>query len=177
MTMPATTSHHATAGTESHTDQHDIETHMAHRKEQVQATLLRTIGRILAEGLADPRIAPLTSVTRVQISDDLRAATVFVSVMPADAERKTIAGLGHSAGHIQGKLRQYIDLRRLPKLTFKLDESLKKQAEIFDAINQGMAREQQRPTSEQQGGDPPHTQQMHPPPTQPAASPQQAEET
>ena len=73
----------------------------------------------------------LTTITGVEITRDLRHATVFVSVMGDEAERKlTLEGLT-SAGHMmRGEVTRALRLRVAPELVFKYDDSLQRGARI-----------------------------------------------
>lgn len=116
---------------------------MSHRVEQVAATLQREIGRILAEGLADPRVKGMISVTGVEVSHDRRQAVVSVSIMPEKHEKSTMQGLRHAQRHIQKELAERVRVRQMPRLEFKLDPTLKKQARAIEAINAATAEERQ----------------------------------
>ena len=105
-----------------------------HRKEQIESTLQRTIGRMLTRGLADPRVRGLISITRVTISPDLREAFVYVSVLPDETSKRVLAGLQHAAGHIQGVLFRELSMKAVPRLDFRIDETLKKQADVLQDI-------------------------------------------
>jgi ribosome-binding factor A len=111
---------------------------MSHRREQLESSLMRTIGMLLAGGLNDPRISGLVSVTGVTVSADGRTAAVKVSVLPEDRQRTTLHGLRHAAGHIQKLVLQQLRIRFVPHLDFQLDESLKKQAKVISAINEAV---------------------------------------
>jgi len=115
---------------------------MTIRQNQVAEQLKRTVSEVLQRKVSDPRIRGLVSVTRVEVSPDLRQASIYVSVVPAAYERRTIAGLEHARGHIHKLVRQSIVIKTVPNLAFKLDDSLKKQAAVFAAINQGLEREE-----------------------------------
>lgn len=117
---------------------------MSHRREQIERELQRIIGKMLTEGLADPRISGIISVTGVSVSPDLRNATVNVSVLPETRQRATIQGLRHAAGHIQGLVGKEMRSRSIPHLSFKLDESLKKQASVLTAIREAVEEDQRR---------------------------------
>lgn len=108
------------------------------RLRQVESVLRRTISEVLQRRISDPRIMGMVSITRVEVADDLRDATVYVSVLPQEHESKTIHGLRHAAGHIQRLVRKAVTLRSVPHLHFRLDASLKKQAQIHEAIRQGL---------------------------------------
>jgi ribosome-binding factor A len=111
---------------------------MSKRTEQIESVLLRSISKVLARQISDPRIEGMISVTKVDVSPDLHDAYVYVSIMPDRFERRTIYGLKHAAGYIQSLVRKDVAMRAVPHLDFRLDSSLKKSAEIFDAIRRGL---------------------------------------
>lgn len=110
---------------------------MSHRVAQIESTLMKAIAQVLQRDLADPRVDAFVSITRVKVSPDLADATVFVSVMPAEKQSKNIHGLRSATRHIRSLVIKKMAMRTVPRLRFELDESLKKQAEIYDAIRRG----------------------------------------
>jgi ribosome-binding factor A len=115
---------------------------MSHRQEQIESTLKRKIAAVIERGIGDPRIRGLISVTDVDISPDRKQATVSVSVLPEAYGKLTVTGLQEAARHIRSQVARSIAMRVMPVLTFRLDKTLKKQAEVFDAIREAMEREQ-----------------------------------
>lgn len=114
---------------------------MSHRVEQVASTLRRTLAEVLQRDIDDPRLeGAMVSVTEVNVSADLRNATVKVSVLPANAESRAIHALQHASRHIHALVTKKMTLRVVPHLEFRLDETLKKQAEIFKAIHEAIDR-------------------------------------
>jgi ribosome-binding factor A len=113
---------------------------MTRRTERVATLLRNTIGKIIHQQLADPRIDPVaTSVTRVEVPSDLLTAKVFVTVMGNEADqRKTLKALNHSAGRVQELMMREISLRHTPRLTFILDTKFKKTIETLAIIQQAM---------------------------------------
>ncbi len=109
---------------------------MSRRIQQLESSLQRAIGRVLAEDLSDPRLQGLISVTAVQVSPDRADAVVKVSVLPAEHEEAAMAGLDSAAARIQSLLTGRLRARRMPRLHFRIDRSLKKQAEVFSAIRE-----------------------------------------
>lgn len=80
--------------------------------------------------LKDPRVRDVT-VTYVEVSDDLRFAKVHVSVMGDEKrQRLTLRGLESAAGFLQAKCAEKIETRWTPKLTFVLDQGVKRSIEI-----------------------------------------------
>ncbi len=88
------------------------------------------VGMTILSDLRDPRIENVT-VTRVEVSPDMRNAKVHVSVMGSEAKQNlAIKGLESSAGYLQSKINDRIDTRYTPKLVFKLDDGVKKSIAI-----------------------------------------------
>ncbi len=82
------------------------------------------ISKLLMKGLKDPRIGFVT-ISRVEISNDLSFAKVFVSVLGSDREKAaSLIGLRNSAGFIRTYLGKALKIRKIPQLNFLLDESL-----------------------------------------------------
>ena len=59
------------------------------RPDRVAEAIREEIATFLAEGVKDPRVSPLVTVTGVDVTRDLRHAKVFVSVLASDDERTT----------------------------------------------------------------------------------------
>jgi ribosome-binding factor A len=90
---------------------------------------------ILAE-LKDPRVRDVT-VTYVEVSADLRYAKIHVSVMGDETHQKlTLRGLQSAAGFLQAKIAERIDIRYTPKLTFMLDQGVKRSIEVAKILRE-----------------------------------------
>jgi ribosome-binding factor A len=88
---------------------------------------------ILAE-LRDPRVRNVT-VTYVEVSDDLRNAKVHVSVMGDETQQNlTLHGLQNAAGFLQAKVAKGVEMRYTPRLTFFLDQGVKKSIEVAEIL-------------------------------------------
>lgn len=93
---------------------------------------------ILTE-IRDPRVANVT-VTRVEISPDLRNAKVHVSIMGDERQQKLcLHGLENSAGFLQAKINKRVDTRYTPRLKFVLDQGVKKSIEVSRILNEVLA--------------------------------------
>lgn len=110
---------------------------MTHRIEQAESTLRKALAQVLQRKISDPRIRGLVSITVLKISQDLKTAKVYVSVLPAEYEKRTLAGLRAADRHIQNEVKKLVALRIVPHLHFALDSSLKKADEVFDALASG----------------------------------------
>ena len=114
---------------------------MSRQQEQVEVVVRKAVQAIIARGLADPRITGMITVTHVQVSPDRRAARVYCSVLPADRSSSVIHGLKAASRWIGRQLGDQVSMRRVPKLEFVLDESLKKQAHVLGAIQEAARRD------------------------------------
>ena len=113
---------------------------MSRRTERVGNLLRELIAEAVMRRIADPRVDPgKTSITRVEVAEDLLTAKVYVSVMgePAD-QRRCVEALSHAAGHIQELISPGITLRNMPILSFHMDEQFKKTMETLSLIQQAM---------------------------------------
>ena len=112
---------------------------MSRRLEKLSSQIRRLIADALARRISDPRIEPLTSITRVAVSPDLALARIYVCVFaPPGRQRACLAALQHAAGHLRTLLAQELSVRQTPELRFFLDDSLKKAAETVQIIEQSV---------------------------------------
>jgi len=115
------------------------------RSEQVASVLHRAVQGVLSEGLSDPRLSALITVTSIKVSPDLSEAVVNVSVVPEEREALALHGLRDASGHIRRRASEMVRMRRLPRLLFKADKSLKREARVLTTL---------RELSESQAGAP-----------------------
>ncbi|NIQ00518.1 MAG: 30S ribosome-binding factor RbfA [Nitrospinaceae bacterium] len=93
------------------------------RSQRVQELLLEEISQLIQHGLKDPRIGFVT-VTGIDLSDNLKNAKVFVSVMGSEQEKEdTLEGLNSAKGYIRSVLGKNLSLKFIPELIFKLDDT------------------------------------------------------
>jgi ribosome-binding factor A len=113
---------------------------MSRRTQRIANLVRNSLGALLLSKLSDPRVDPArTSITRVEVPEDLLTAKVFVSVMGTPAEqRKTVTALKHAAGRLQDLLARDVQLRHTPVLRFELDTQFKKTLQTLEIINQAM---------------------------------------
>lgn len=114
---------------------------MAHRLEKVAHIVRDVVSDAINNRVSDPRIAPFTSITRVEMSGDLKIANVFISVMGDEIKgQTTMKGLESARGMIQGRVARQLDMRTCPSLRFHLDRGIKTAIETIKAIDEALAR-------------------------------------
>lgn len=94
------------------------------RADRVGDQIRAELADIILRKIKDPRVGFMT-VTRVELSDDLKHAKVFFSILGDEAKRKeTLKGLKSAAHFIRGELGRRLKLRYTPEVAFLFDESI-----------------------------------------------------
>ena len=108
---------------------------MSSRRAQKTAEAVReVVGMAILADLQDPRIRGVT-VTFVEVSDDLRHAKVHVSVMGNQTQQNLcLHGLQSAAGYLQAKIASRVEMRYTPRLTFVLDQGVKRSIEVAEIL-------------------------------------------
>lgn len=107
------------------------------RQLKLASQIKRLVSDIVARGINDPRISGLISVTKVMVTPDLREARVFISLLGHKGpDTLVLAGIESAARHIQHEVASNLTMRSAPRLSYHLDDSLKREAEILKLVNQ-----------------------------------------
>lgn len=102
------------------------------------------IKKILSENLysvRDPRISAMSSVTRVDLTRDIKYAKVYVSVYEEtdEKQKETILALNHAKGFLKHFLAQEMNIRTVPELTFILDDSAQYSQKINKILSETLS--------------------------------------
>jgi ribosome-binding factor A len=109
------------------------------------STIQRELAQMILRDLQDPRITGLPSITRVRVSPDLSIADVYVTIMGTEGHQQAaLNALKHSAGLMRTKLTKILSIRVAPFLKFHIDEGLKKELALLDAIRKANEEDRQR---------------------------------
>lgn len=114
---------------------------------------------VIRRELRDPRFSEgLLSITDVDVSPDLKYATVYVSVL-GDEQAKTdiLKALTGAAGVLRAELGRRKAFKSVPELHFRYDESIERGARVFSLIEQAN-REDEAKHREEESGDAPRAQ-------------------
>ncbi len=109
---------------------------MSFRKERLSTVIRDVVSDSIVNRLSDPRISRFTSVTRVEMSPDMKSAHVYVSIMGTDAEAATsMKGLNSARGLIQTRLAKQLNIRQCPIVRFHLDLGIKRAIDTFRQLD------------------------------------------
>ncbi len=107
------------------------------RPDRVAEAIREEVARFIAEGVKDPRVTGLVTVTGVDVTRDLRHARIFVSIMGSDEEKTaTLEGLRSLAAHLRSRVGRSLRLRIAPELDMVLDPSVARAARIETLLSQ-----------------------------------------
>src|SRR5438034_11538777 len=121
-----------------------------HRPERIADTLREEIMQIVGYELEDPRLTSVT-VTDVRVADDLRDASVYVTVEGDEAEHmKALRALEHAAPYVRKQLGFALNLRHTPALHFVRD-TVEEKAERVSAILEKIEPVSERTEDETKG--------------------------
>ena len=106
------------------------------RMAKASEAIRETVSTVVLFTLRDPRVKNVT-VLSADVSPDLRAAKIYVSVM-GDAKAQTLAmhGLDSARGFIQSKIADRLQTKNTPIIRFVLDPSVKKSIEVSRALQE-----------------------------------------
>ena len=106
------------------------------RLSRIDHEMQRVLGTLITQELRDPRMG-FTTVTRVEVTQDLRFAKVFVSVIgDRHVARQTMDALNGAAKFLRGELGHQIDLRYTPELTFVEDRTTERAIELSKTLRE-----------------------------------------
>lgn len=109
---------------------------MSRRTRQVGEFLREELTDIIRRDVKDPRIG-FMSVTRVDVTPDLRYAAVYISVLGTDEERsETLKALESAAGFIRHTLKPRLRMRQIPELEFRDDRSMEHAEQIARTLRE-----------------------------------------
>ena len=110
---------------------------MTRRAERVSSIIQQELGYLLREQVNDPRLTSLISITKVSTSPDLRLTKVFISTLGNKVNKNEILqGFAAASGFLRKQLANRLKLKHTPELSFHLDDSIERGAEVLRLIEQ-----------------------------------------
>ena len=110
---------------------------MTRRAERVSSIIQQELSYLLREQVNDPRLTSLISITKVSTSPDLRLTKVFISTLGNEVNKNEILqGFAAASGFLRKQLANRLKLKHTPELSFHLDDSIERGAEVLRLIEQ-----------------------------------------
>ena len=122
------------------------------RVQRINSLLREVIADVLRDEVKNPHVPPLLTVTRVEVSDDLQQAKVFVTLF-GDGREEALRALQSAAGFIGVKASKEVRLRFFPVLRFLFDTEAESQMHIQSVIDTLQREREQRESGRTTDGD------------------------
>ena len=94
------------------------------RIDRISEEVRREVDAIIRDELHDPRISGTFSVTRADVTGDLRYSKIYISVLEDDKRDDLMAALKNAKGYIRRSLSKRMIIRYTPELTFVSDKNI-----------------------------------------------------
>ncbi len=108
---------------------------------RINAEVQKELANLIRGEIKDPRIAPMTCVTDVEVAPDLKTCKVWISVLGDETKRAdTLAGLRSAEGFMRHHLASTLNLRNTPELTFISDTSTEYGMHMSEMIDEVIAQ-------------------------------------
>ena len=111
------------------------------RIDRISEQVRREVDRIIREDLSDPRIQGTYSVTRADVTRDLRYAKIYVSILEEENRKPMMAALKKAAGFVRHQLGEQMIIRHAPEILFELDNNIEYGIHIASVLKQVQAEE------------------------------------
>ena len=94
------------------------------RIDRISEEVRREVDAIIREELHDPRVGGTWSVTRAEVTGDLRYAKIHISVLEDDRREALMDALKNAKGYIRRALGKRMIIRYTPELIFVSDKNI-----------------------------------------------------
>jgi len=122
------------------------------RTDRLNEEVRREVDRVIREDVRDPRVTGMYSVTRAEVTRDLRYAKVYVSVLEPGLREPLLAALKRAAGFIRREMGRRVQLHFTPELLFEPDTNIEYGARMAGLIDSVIASERTADERDGRGG-------------------------
>ena len=105
------------------------------RIDRISEEVRHALDAIIRE-MNDPRISGMYTVTRADVTRDLRFAQIYISVLEEDNREPMLAALRKAAGFIRRELGHSMIIRYAPELIFEEDQNIAYGIHIASVLKQ-----------------------------------------
>lgn len=106
------------------------------RTDRIEEEIKKVVSKLIDQGLKDPRLTGLISVTKVEVTKDLKYCKVFVSMLGSKDQAAAMEALKSSAGYVRREIGANVRMFATPEVKFELDDSMEYGAHIQNIINE-----------------------------------------
>ena len=109
---------------------------MTRRRDRVAEAIRRLACEIFRGELRDPRVTELITVTKVEVTPDLRLAKIYYSILGDENKKKLVGrGLKSARRYIRKRIADELKLRYAPEVLLRFDEACERKERIDTILN------------------------------------------
>ena len=108
----------------------------------IEKEILRVVSKVLLEEIKNPKISGIVSVTKVSVTEDLKYADTYFSILPPINEiEKTVSqeevleNLNQIKGFLRKRIAEEVEIRYVPEIRVKIDNSIENAIKITKLLN------------------------------------------
>ena len=120
------------------------------RIDRISEEVRREVDAIIREEVHDPRVSGTYSVTRAEVTGDLRYAKIYISVLEDDKRDGLMDALKHAGGFIRRSLGKRMIIRYTPELIFVSDRNIAYGVHIAKVLSEAISTENGSGDSDEQ---------------------------
>ena len=103
----------------------------------IEKEMARVISKVLMEEVKNPKVKGLASVTNINVTEDLKFADVYFSIMGQENVNtdEVVEGLNQIKGFLRKRVAEEIEIRYIPEIRVKLDTSIEHAIKISKLLS------------------------------------------
>ncbi len=105
------------------------------RTDRVEEEVKKIVGTLIDNGIKDPRVNGLISVTKVEVSKDMKYCKIYVSMLGTKDKEEALKGLESAKGVVRKEIGDKIRTFNTPEVKFIYDDSMEYGQHIDNIIN------------------------------------------
>ena len=113
------------------------------RIDRISEEVRREVDAIIREELHDPRVSGTYSITRAEVTGDLRYAKIYISVLEDEKRSELMEALQNAKGYIRRSLGKRMIIRYTPELIFVSDKNIEYGVHIAKILADTVVTEEQ----------------------------------
>ncbi len=105
------------------------------RTERIEEEIKKIVGTLIDNGIKDPRVNGLISVTKVEVSKDMKYCKIYVSMLGTKDKEEALKGLDSAKGVVRKEIGDKIRTFNTPEVKFIYDDSMEYGQHIDNIIS------------------------------------------
>lgn len=106
----------------------------------IEKEILRVLSKVLLEEVKNPKLKGLVSVTDVKVTEDLKFADTYFSIMTSEEDNEAkknevVEALNEIKGFLRKRVAEEVEIRFVPEIRVKIDNSIENAIKILKLLN------------------------------------------